>query len=137
MSAFFFKESDLNSVRICGGMIELDLGGVSGGVFKPSGSESDGTERMFDMTVRLLGIRSVAEDGVPCDGLPMRAQDGELFSFEIQDGRLEMAIQWHWYQPARNSWNVYVIECERVELIPSLHPRPRPGVERGEASESS
>jgi hypothetical protein len=135
MSAFFFDESDLKAVRVCGGLIELDLGAVSGGVFKPSGPED--IERMFDMTVRLLGVRSVTEDGVPCEGLPMRAQDGELFSFEIQDGRLEMVIQWHEYQPTRDSCHVYVIECERVELIPSLHPRPRPGVERREASERS
>jgi hypothetical protein len=135
MSAFFFNESDLKSVRVCGGLIELDLGGVSGGVFKPSGPED--IERMFDMTVRLLGVRLVTEDGVPCEGLPMRAQDGELLSFEIQDGRLEMFIQWVDYQPLRIAGHVYVIECERIELIPDLHPRPRPGVERRQASGQS
>jgi hypothetical protein len=135
MSAFFFNESDLKSVRVCGGLIELDLGAVSGGVFKPSGP--DDIERMFDMTVRLLGVRSVTEDGVPCQRVPMRAPNGELLSFEIQDGRLEMLIQWHEYQPTRDSCHVYVIECERIELIPGLHPRPRPDVERREATERS
>lgn len=125
MSAFFFKESELRSIRVLGDLIELDLGFVGGGVFKGADLDSDESERMFDMTVRLVGVRSITEDGTPCEGWPKRAGDGELLSFEIEYGCLEMVIQWHQYQPTNDPCNVYVFECERVELIPSLHPQTR------------
>lgn len=125
MSCFFFRESTLESVRVYGDLVELKLGFVQGGLFKQADPEAGEMERMFDMTVRLLGVRSVTEDGTPCQGLPMRAQDGELLSFEIEDGHLEIVIQWHEYQPLKISCNVYVVEFARLELVPSLHPQTR------------